>query len=201
MFSNQNSRLRLVLAAVLLLSFRIGSDAIAGRVEEQICDVGADYSLGVEDYAEAIRLHREVLHKNPDNALTHYHLGFAEGMIGNRAAEVSKYQRAEALGLKDWDLFLNLGLAQFEVGDLDEATESLRKVVLLGEQHSESHFNLALAEERRGMLADAERETLRSLLLAPGEPDARNFAGCDLCPRGKYLPRGARMASAHTGSA
>ena len=72
--------------------------------------------------------------------------------MGNRMAEIREYQRAEALGLETWDLFLNLGLAQLENGDLDAATDSLRRAVVLGENHSESHFNLALVDERRGML-------------------------------------------------
>jgi Flp pilus assembly protein TadD len=49
--------------------------------------------------------------------------------------------------------------------------------VLLGENHAESHLNLALAYERRGLLADAERETLVSLRLNPRQPDARNLLG------------------------
>ena len=164
----------LVAATVLLLSVWISNDAIAGEAEQQVCDVGADYSLGVEDYSEAIRRHVEVVRKYPDNALAHYHLGFAEGMMGNRTAELKEYQRAAALGLRNWDLFLNLGLAELENGDLDAATDNLRRAVLLGEDHPESHFNLALVYERRGLLADAEREMLASLRLNPRQPDARN---------------------------
>ena len=164
-------------AAVLLLSMGIARIACAGGADQQVCDVGADYALGVEDYPKAIRLHAEVVRKHPDNALAHYHLGFAEGMVGNRTAELSEYQRAAALGLRNWDLFLNLGLAQLENGYLNEATDTLQRAVLLGEDHSESHFNLALVYERRGMLADAERETLDSLRLKPGQPDARNSLG------------------------
>jgi Flp pilus assembly protein TadD len=96
----------------------------------------------------------KVVRKHPDNALAHYHLGFAQGMTGNRTAEVREYQRAAALGLRNWDLFLNLGLAQLENGDLDAATDNLRRAVLLGENHPESHFNLALVYERRGLLAE-----------------------------------------------
>jgi Flp pilus assembly protein TadD len=70
----------------------------------------------------------------------------------------------------------------------DAATESLRRAVLLGENHSESHFNLALVYKRRGLLADAEREMLASLQLNPGQPDARNSLGViyaeeNDCPR------------------
>jgi Flp pilus assembly protein TadD len=174
-----------VIATLLLLSLWIGSNSIAGVAKEQVCDVGADYSLGVQDYSEAIRLHVEVVRKHPENALAHYHLGFALGMVGDKMAEVREYQRAEALGLRSWDLFLNLGLAQLENSDFDAATDSLRRAVLLGETHSESHFNLALVEERCGMLADAEHETLASLLLNPGQPDARNLLGVIYAQEGK----------------
>ena len=189
MFRNQNSWFQrvLVVAAILLLSLSIERNAIAGRAEVQVCDVGADYTLGVEHYAEAIRLHLQVVHRFPENALAHYHLGFAQGMMGNKTAEISEYQRAKALGLRNWDLFLNLGLAQLESGDLDAATDSLRSAVLLGNKHSESHFNLALVYERRGMLADAEHEALVSLRLNPGQPDARNLLGVTYAQEGKTV--------------
>ena len=169
---------RVIIAVVIsVLSFLIPNCAIAGGVEPQVCDVSADYSLGIEDYSEAIRRHVDIVRKHPDNALAHYHLGFALGLEGDRMSEVREYQQAEALGLRSWDLFLNLGLAQLENGDLDAATDSLRHAVLLGEDHSESHFNLALVDQRRGMLADAQHEILASLLLNPGQPDARNLLG------------------------
>lgn len=164
-------------AAILLLSLWVPTDARADGAEQPICDVGADYSLGAEDYSEAIRRHVEVVRKFPENALAHCHLGFASGMVGDRKAEVTEYRRAEALGLKSWDLFLNLGLAQLENGDLYAATDSLRQAVLLGKNHSESHLNLAFVDERRGMLGDAELEKLVSLLFSPAQPDSRYLLG------------------------
>jgi tetratricopeptide (TPR) repeat protein len=145
--------------------------------------------LGIEDYAEAIRLHQEVLHQHPDNALAHYHLGFAEGMMGRRAAEIAEYQRADALGLRNWDLLLNLG---FEEGDLDGEAVSLRRALLLGEDHFESHFNLALVNERRGMLVDAERETLAALRLNPSETETLNLRGVIYAREGETV-RAARI--------
>lgn len=175
----------LVTAVILLLSARTHAGTTAPDEEIQICDIDADYSLGVEDYAAAVRLHREVVRKHPQNALAHYHLGFAEGMLGHRAAEIAEYQRAEALGIRNWDLFLNCGLAQFEVGNLTAATNSLRLAVLLGGDHAESHFNLALVEERRGMLSEAENQTLIALRLSPGQPDERNLLGVIYAEEGK----------------
>jgi Flp pilus assembly protein TadD len=174
-------------AAVLLLSLSLGiaCNATAGGAEQQVCDVRADYALGVENYSEAIRLHTEVVRERPDDALAHYHLGFAQGMMGNRAAEISEYQHAATLGIRNWDLFLNLGLAQLGSGDLDAATDSLRQAVFLGKNHSESHFNLALVYERRGLHTDAEREMLASLRLNPAQPDARNALGVIYASEGK----------------
>ncbi len=166
-----------ITATMLLLSVWIPNVVFAGEAEQQVCDVDAGYSLGIEDYSEAIRRHVEIVRKHPDNALAHYHLGFALGMVGDRTAEISDYQRAAALGLVNWDLFLNLGLAQLENGDLDAATDSLRHAVFLGGEHPKSHFNLALVEVQRGMLTDAEREILASLHLNPAQPDARNLLG------------------------
>jgi tetratricopeptide (TPR) repeat protein len=180
-------KLGLVVAAILLISSPACRQANANGAEVEVCDVNADYSLGVEDYADAIRIHREILRKSPGNALAHYHLGFAEGMIGNRATEIDEYRRAEVLGLRNWDLYLNQGLAELESGDLDTATNSLRMAVILGEEHPEAHFNLAVAEERRGMLVDAERETMASLRLSPGQADARNLLGAIFAREGKTV--------------
>ena len=83
-------------------------------------------------------------------------------------------------------------MAQLENGDLDPAMHNLRQAVLLGEDHPESRFNLALVYERRGLLADAEREML-ALRLNPGEPDTRNSLGVIYADEGKTV-RGARMA-------
>jgi tetratricopeptide (TPR) repeat protein len=181
---NAHVTLLLVLVAIFLILSLVRR---AGAVEPEglVCDVRADYALGVEDYEEAIRLHREVVRNNPGNALAHYHLGFAEGMLGNRTAEIEEYRHAEALGLRIWDLFLNLGLAEAEDGDLHAAMQSQRTAVRLGENHPEAHYDLALTEEHLGMLVDAEREVRTSLGLNPTQPEARNLLGVIYAREGK----------------
>ncbi len=113
-------------------------------------------------------------------------------MVGDKIGEVKEYRAARALGLKVWDLFLNLGLAELEEGDIDAATDSLRLAVLFRPDHSESHFNLALVEAQRGMLSDAEHEALESLRLNPKQPDTLNllaviYAGESQTERGSLL--------------
>jgi Flp pilus assembly protein TadD len=165
----------LIATAALLVALWIPTSALAGETGPQVCDVDADYYLGVEDYSQAIRRHADIVRMHPENALAHYHLGFALGMRGDRAAEVVQYLQAEALGLLNWDLFLNLGLAQYEQGDLEAAAASLERAVFFGEDHPEAHFNLALVDEARGRMAEAERETLEALRLNPDQPAARNL--------------------------
>lgn len=76
----RNIELTIVLTELPAL-LRITNHAIAGGAEQQICVIASDSSLGFEDYLEAIRRHVDVVRKHPDNALAHYHLGFALGML------------------------------------------------------------------------------------------------------------------------
>src|SRR5437879_12482898 len=96
---------------VVLLSGLLGRDATvrAGVSGDEICDATADYFLGVEDYPETVKLHRLLVAAHPNEALAHYHLGFAYGMLGRRSAELAEYRRAGSLGLQQWDFFRNTG--------------------------------------------------------------------------------------------
>ena len=95
---------RLILAAVafaLLLPSASSSWAAGSRGE--LCDAKADLALANEDYPASIALHRKVLLADNDNALAHYHLGFAFGMTGHSIDEISEYLSATRLGLRKWD--------------------------------------------------------------------------------------------------
>jgi tetratricopeptide (TPR) repeat protein len=155
--------------------------------EEQVCDPLADYFLGMEDYPEAIKRHQAVLREHPDNALAHYHLGFAYGVTGDHQRELAEYQKAVSLGLSDWQLFLNLGLLDMEEEHPDEASAVLRLAALLGPYQPETHFNLGLVYERLGMFAKAEQELLLSLRLDPKQVDARNTLGVVYAEEGNYV--------------
>ena len=63
---------RFVVVVILLIALLIWRNAIAGGPEEQVCDVNADYALGSEDFLQAIRLHRDILRKSPNDALAQY---------------------------------------------------------------------------------------------------------------------------------
>ncbi len=158
----------------------------SGSNDEEVCDPIADYFLGMEDYPEAIRRHRMVINRDRANALAHYHLGFAYGMVGRHDQELRQYRDAIELGLSDWALFLNLGLLYLEGQRLDAATDVLRLATLLGPDRPETHFNLGLVYERRGMLGPAEQEILLSLRLDGDQPDALNTLGVIYAEEGEY---------------
>jgi tetratricopeptide (TPR) repeat protein len=170
---------------LLLVCLCVPIGAAANPREEAICDATADHYLVGENYPEAIRVHREFLRAHPADALAHYHLGFAEGMAGDKAEELKEYQRAAALGLSRSDLFLNTGLALLENGKLEPATDALRLAVRLDPTQPESHYNLGLIYERRDMLAEAEQEMLVALRLEPEQLDARNMLGVIYARQGK----------------
>jgi tetratricopeptide (TPR) repeat protein len=144
---------------------------------DQVCDATADYFLGQENYNEAIATHRRLLDAHPADALAHYHLGFAYGMTGDAFHELAEYRKAETLGLRQWDLYLNLGRALLDAGDHDGAAKALSTSVALAPERPESHFNLGLAYERSGMFAAAQDQLQSSLRLDPKQPDARNMMG------------------------
>jgi Flp pilus assembly protein TadD len=167
-------RLNRIAAIALVLLWTMIAGGWAAASESEICDLRADSALGLEDYPAATALHREFLRSHEDDALAHYHLGFAYGMTGRTTYEINEYLAAARLGLHKWDLFLNLGLAYLWQNDCARAINALQTAMLLGPTHPETHFNLAIAYEKGGWLREALLEITASLHLAPKDPDEGN---------------------------
>jgi tetratricopeptide (TPR) repeat protein len=187
--------LRLRAGAITLALLFLGvASSWATAPDDKVCDVNADFALGLENYPKAIELHRNFLHAHNDNALAHYHLGFAYGMTGRTTDEISEYLTAARLGLDKWDLFLNLGLAYLGENEWSKAIGTLQTTVLLGPDHAEAHFNLAIAYERSHRLREALQEITASLHLAPNDLDEHNTkaiicaeAGNLICARDEWV--------------
>jgi len=169
--SQADGRLIFAVAALLIVFSALTSNAAVTADE---CDVAADVALGLGDYPTSISLHQRLLQSEGNNALAHYHLGFAYGMDGRTAEEIDEYRTAIRLGLKSWDLFLNLGLAYFDRHEIESATAAFETAVLLGPQHAETHFNLAVIYERENRLNEALQQIIAALVLAPRDLDAAN---------------------------
>lgn len=172
--SQVGTNISILVVALLVFSTAMASGPPVRQADKLVCDVAADIALAAQDYPIAIELHRKLLQWEKNNALAHYHLGFAYGMAGNASQEISEYRTAIGLGLKVWDLYLNLGLAYYDQHDLNGATAALGTAVLLGPEHSETHFNLAVIYEKENRLAEALQEITRALVLEPKDLDAAN---------------------------
>jgi Flp pilus assembly protein TadD len=170
----KNSRHVVAAVGLLLMCLFLPVSVTANPVNESICDATADHFLAAESYPEAIRYHRVFLRKYPTNALAHFHLGFAYGMVRRTFEEIEEYRTAMSLGLKTWDLFLDLGLAYYDQSELANATAAFETAVSLGPGHAETHFNLAVVYERENRLDEALKEIITSLVLAPEDLDAAN---------------------------
>ena len=70
-----------------------------------VCPEFADLPLRQGLFEEAIEQHSKVLSQEPDNALAHYHLGYAYGQLGLHSDEIMQYQQAIDLGMERGDLF------------------------------------------------------------------------------------------------
>lgn len=163
-------KIAIVVSGIILLAVSTASAAALGAV----CDVEADYALGLKNYPEAIKLHQQLITLHPGNALAHYHLAFAYGMMGRGEDEIDEYLAAVALGDDDWDLYLNLGLAYLEKGKIEESIQSLKHGLLIASEHYELHLDLAIAYERSGRLAEALQAISTALSLNPKDPEVRN---------------------------
>ncbi len=98
------------------------------NTEKPECDQTADRYIMSGDLETGIRLHEEFIKKNPDNAVAHYHLGYALGQKGAREAEIFHYEKAAALGYKgSSDLFFNLGMAYAESYKYEKAEKAFLK--------------------------------------------------------------------------
>jgi tetratricopeptide (TPR) repeat protein len=177
-----------LLVALLVGAIGVAQANFATAAEgphDQICDVVADFALGSEDYAQAIKLHQAVVAAHPENALAHYHLGFAFGMADRRDQELAEYSKAAKLGLRQWDLYLNLGRVYLESHDFLAATDALTTAVKLGPRHPEAHFNLGLALEGQQMFAQAEQEMRIALSLGGDRAEVSNMLAVICAEEGK----------------
>ena len=163
-----------IAAMTLALLMAVIPPSWALSSKQEICDVDADFALGREDYPATIRLHLKVLQADNGNALAHYHLGFAYGMSGRIADEISEYLIAAKLGVVNWDLFLNLGLAYLGQSDWPHAISALQIAVSHGLNHPEAPYNLAIAYEGDGRPQAALQAITASLRLAPNDPAELN---------------------------
>jgi Flp pilus assembly protein TadD len=169
-----------ILALVLMVCLALSAAACRSlpqsqRIQESerwICPEYADLPLREGRYQEAVEQHLKVLGEEPDNALAHYHLGYAYGQLGAHPEEVREYLRAVDLGLVQEDLYYNLGMAYGELGAFPQAEQAFAKAVSLAPESGENHRALGMAYYQQKHFLEAVASCQRATVLAPADPEA-----------------------------
>ena len=139
------------------------------------CDIEADKAIENNDYETGIRLHQELLEKEPENRLALYHLGYAYGHMGDHQKEVYYYKRAIALGMKDESIFYNLGLAYGDLDQLENAIHAFKKAITIEPGNLNARFDLSRLYIALGDFQEARHQLQQILKIDPSYEDARQL--------------------------
>jgi len=113
----------------------------------------AQAALGKKDYAAAAQNYQEYLAKKPDDAFSHFQLGYVFSALQRPADAKAEYEKAIALDPRMAAAYLNLGLTLLD-SDPQGAIAPLQKAAELTPDQPEPKYLLGAAFERSGK-ADA----------------------------------------------
>lgn len=133
---------------------------------------------------DAIRLYREVIAADPENAVAHNNLGNAflrQGMLDEAAAG---FRQAISLQSDYADALSNLGFSLTERGRIDDALPPLRQAASLQPDHAGAHNNLSRALLMLGSVEEAAASSRKALDLQPDLADAHVNLGNALLKQG-----------------
>ena len=165
-----------------ILSLAQGAGCSSAHIEKppvtknkMTCDLQADQAIENNDYETGIRLHQQLLEKEPENPLALYHLGYAYGHMGDHQKEVFYYEQAIALGLKDESIFYNLGLAYGDLDQLEKAIQAFKKAIAIEPQSLDARFDLSRLYIAIGNFQEARRQLRQILEIDPSYMEAREL--------------------------
>ncbi len=168
----------LVLALLLMFSSLLLSSGCQslhklkkGRTDDRwICPEYADLPLRQGQFEMAIEKHLIVLAQDPDNAVAHYHLGYAYVQLGVHADGISEYLKALDLGLVQGDLFYNLGMAYGQLGIYQQAEQAFKRAIEMEPEYEDNYRALGNAQLQQGHFYDAMVSCRKATELAPDNP-------------------------------
>jgi len=118
------------------------------------------FNLSEQDFNRAINL-------KPDLVLGYYNLALVKETKGDKEGAIKELEKALSLNSLDLDVLYNLGRMYLENNKLDEAINVLSRAANLYPKHSNSHWLLSSAFEKRGEKEKAIKEMETVLKLNP----------------------------------
>lgn len=165
-----------VWGAMLLLLILTGCAVFTREAPPVVwhCDPQADAAVEKGEWQKARQAHEALLDSQPGNCLAMYHLGYIQGRLGDRAAEIQLYQDALACGYKNDDkLYFNLGMALGDSAQFVQARSAFEKAVAIAPDHADNYFGLGLMERAIGNDDAAEKALKKAIAIAPRHWEAR----------------------------
>ena len=130
-----------------------------------ILERGEQLNEAVEHFARAVQL-------VPDKWAYHFNLAHALGQLQQWDRAIAEYRVAATMFPDDYATQYNLAMAFHKKGDEQAAIPAFEKAIVLAPGEPTFHLSLGLSLEKTGRIADAQREYLQYLQMAPSASDA-----------------------------
>src|SRR5262249_53337543 len=135
-----------------------------------------------EDYKSELAIWTDTVAKRPANARAQYNLGHTYFLAGEVGEAISRYRTALQINPDYQDAIYNLGLAQLQLGQVEEAEKHFLSI----SNYFDAQNNLGTIEERRGNLDRAIARYREALRLAGENVYVLNNLGVALAKEGKF---------------
>ncbi|MBI3249991.1 MAG: tetratricopeptide repeat protein [Deltaproteobacteria bacterium] len=159
-----------------ILSFLLASTAT--QAAEDLFHKAQKYE-SEQQWSEAYSVYTEILHRDPNNAQTHYRLGTVNAKLGALDSALRSYKEALRLNpgfgeartaLEGY--YTNLGITQRRNNRLDDAMQSFREALSYNASSANAHFEFAQTLEQRGQTSEAIPEYQEAIRLDPSKSAA-----------------------------
>jgi len=118
--------------------------------------------------AEAVRFFEALLPAGDAEPSLHYNLGLAYEEVGRDGDALRAYRKAVEIEPDLVAAHINAGLLALAQGGTDEAIAWLERAIQAQPLDTAAHYNLAIAYQKKGDLAAAERELAAVVAIDPG---------------------------------
>jgi len=135
--------------------------------------------------AEAERVYRQVLARQPDHAGALHLLAVLVAQAGRLDAAVEFMRQVVRLKPDFPDAHSNLGNALRAMGQPDEAIAACRQAIRLKPDYADAHYNLGLALQNKGQLDEAIAVFRQAIRYRPDFAESHNSLGNALRDKGQ----------------
>jgi tetratricopeptide (TPR) repeat protein len=135
----------LLIAAIVIVLFSSCSNA-----ETYVKVTSGNFRFGQGEYEKANIDYLHALRKNTEVGIISYNLGNVYYALGEPSAAQEEWLKAENSGNKIlmFNIFFNLGVLQYDLGEYDKAYNNFKKALLIDSQEIAAKKNLELSLQK-----------------------------------------------------